>query len=502
MANPLYDALIGDKADSNKPFLRDEAGNEYSYNQFAARAGQAAHALQQLGVCPGDRVMVQAQKCPDILSLYLGAIRCGAIFVPLNTTYTPGEVAYFLSDAEPAVFICSPERITDYQAITTSHGAKLLSLAENGTGTWFDFCGNTCSAVFASARSGSDVAAILYTSGTTGRSKGAMLTHDNLLSNAAALVDCWRISDADTLLHTLPVYHSHGLFVATNTILLAGAQMLFMQRFDAAKVVEKLFDATVLMGVPTHYVRLLRQTGLSRENTARMRLFTSGSAPLLASTHEQFTARTGHEIVERYGLTETSMNTSNPYDGPRKPGTVGLPLPGIDVEVRDNESGAALGAGQTGSVEVRGPNVFAGYWRNLEKTYAEFRDDGFFITGDLGCFDDDGYLTIVGRSKDLVITGGLNVYPKEVEAEIDSLDGVVESAVIGVPHDDFGEAVTAIVVPQSENAPDKTTILAALESRLAKFKQPKNIYFTSQLPRNAMGKVQKNLLREKFSKQA
>ena len=499
MTNPLFDALIGDKSNSQNLFFISESGEKFTYDQFASRAGQAAHALQQLGVRPGDRVMVQAQKSIDVVALYLGTLRAGAVFVPLNTAYTPPEVEYFLQDAEPLVFICEPKSEDQLAPLAEKSGAKLLTLSQQGTGTWFDFCGKTCSAVFASERSGSDLAAILYTSGTTGVSKGAMLTHDNLLSNAQALADAWQFSEKDTLLHTLPVYHSHGLFVAINTTMLSSASMIFMHSFEASRVVDRLKGATVLMGVPTHYVRLLAEDGLDKQATTHMRLFTSGSAPLLAATHKEFTARTGHAILERYGLTETSMNTSNPYDGERRPGTVGMALPGIDVEIRSPDSGDLLDQGQTGSIEVNGPNVFAGYWRNLEKTYAEFRPDGFFMTGDLGFFDQDGYLTIVCRSKDLVITGGLNVYPKEVESVIDDLDGVYESAVVGIQHPDFGEGVTAIVVKNEDGSElDEKAVLDGLTNKLAKFKQPKSVIFVDQLPRNAMGKVQKNELRKLY----
>ena len=496
MTNPLYDALIGDKSQSDAPFLETSNGERFSYVQFAARAGQAAHALQQLGVRHGDRVMVQAEKSADVVALYLGTIRCGGVFVPLNTTYTANEVSYFLNDAQPVVIIAKPENYDALETVAKEAGAKLLTLSDDGKGTWFDFCGNTCSAVFASKCSSSDLAAILYTSGTTGLSKGAMLTHENLLSNAKSLMQAWQFTPQDVLLHTLPIYHSHGLFVAINTTMCAGASMIFNHKFEAANVIEQLRQATVLMGVPTHYVRLLKQPELSNQTTSNMRLFTSGSAPLLAQTHDDFTAVTGHKILERYGLTETNMNTSNPYIGERRAGTVGMALPNIQVEVRNPETGEKLPVGETGSIEVSGPNVFAGYWRNMEKTYAEFRSDGFFITGDLGFFDEDGYLTIIGRSKDLVISGGLNVYPKEVESEIDSIAGILESAVIGIPHEDFGEAVTAIVVKKGDNIVTRQMIIDTLSNRLAKFKQPKEILFIDELPRNAMGKVQKNILRD------
>ena len=343
-----------------------------------------------------------------------------------------------------------------------------------------------------------DLAAILYTSGTTGRSKGAMLSHENLASNARTLVDVWRFTRDDTLLHALPIYHTHGLFVAINTLLMAGGRTIFMPKFDPDMLMRFLPNATSMMGVPTFYVRLLEQPGLTKDATAHMRLFVSGSAPLLADTHRAFSTKTGHAILERYGMTETNMNTSNPYDGERIPGTVGHPLPGVDLHIADPDSGAVLPQGEIGVIEVRGPNVFRGYWRMEEKTKAEFRN-GFFISGDLGRIDERGYVHIVGRGKDLVITGGFNVYPKEVENEIDALPGVVESAVVGLAHPDFGEGVTAIVVKHDAAVLTEEEIVAALSSRLAKFKQPKRVMFVEDLPRNAMGKVQKNVLREKFA---
>ncbi|MEQ9690419.1 MAG: AMP-binding protein, partial [Bauldia litoralis] len=344
-----------------------------------------------------------------------------------------------------------------------------------------------------------DLAAILYTSGTTGRSKGAMLSHENLTSNARTLVEAWRFTGDDVLIHALPVFHTHGLFVATNTILFAGASMIFQSRFDAGDVLAAMPRATCLMGVPTFYVRLLQQPGLTRDATAHMRLFVSGSAPLLADTHAAWRERTGHAILERYGMTETNMNTSNPYDGERIAGTVGPPLPGVALRVTDPETAAPLADGEIGMIEVRGPNVFSGYWRMPEKTLAEFRDDGYFITGDLGRIDAQGYVSIVGRGKDLVISGGFNVYPKEVETAIDELTGVVESAVIGLPHPDFGEAVTAVVVLQEGADLTEADICAPLAANLARYKQPKRVIFVDELPRNTMGKVQKNLLRDRLA---
>jgi malonyl-CoA/methylmalonyl-CoA synthetase len=378
--------------------------------------------------------------------------------------------------------------------------ASVETLDAKGQGSLID-AANKAPKDFADVpREDDDLAAILYTSGTTGRSKGAMLTHRNLSSNALTLKDYWRFTDQDVLLHALPIYHTHGLFVASNTLLLAGGAMIFLPKFDADEVMRFLPKATSMMGVPTFYVRLCKHPGLTKAATAHMRLFVSGSAPLLAETHDEFRAKTGHAILERYGMTETSMNTSNPYDGDRIAGTVGFPLPGVELRIADPESGAVLKQGEIGVIEVRGPNVFPGYWRMPEKTQAEFRADGFFITGDVGKVDERSYVHIVGRAKDLIITGGFNVYPKEVESEIDALPGVVESAVIGCPHPDFGEGVTAVVVLQKGANADEKAIIANLESKLAKFKLPKRVIFVDDLPRNTMGKVQKNVLREQNAK--
>ncbi|MFL5142362.1 MAG: AMP-binding protein, partial [Microvirga sp.] len=347
-------------------------------------------------------------------------------------------------------------------------------------------------------RAADDLAGLLYTSGTTGRSKGAMLSHGNLASNAITLRDAWRFTVDDVLIHGLPIFHTHGLFVATNTVLVAGASMIFLPRFDPEKILEAMPRATAMMGVPTFYTRLLQDPRLTKEATKHMRVFISGSAPLLAETHREWQARTGHAILERYGMTETGMNTSNPYERERIAGTVGLPLPGVEIRVADPETGTPVGTDEIGMIEIRGPNVFKGYWRMPEKTAAEFREDGFFISGDLGKIDAQGYVHIVGRGKDLIITGGYNVYPKEVESEIDAIDGVVESAVIGLAHPDFGEGVTAVVVKSGEAALTEKDVLGRLETRLAKFKLPKQVIFVDDLPRNTMGKVQKNILRDTY----
>jgi malonyl-CoA/methylmalonyl-CoA synthetase len=497
MGNHLFDLIKARMPAPTAPFAFLDDGRTYSYADMVAVSARFANALVALGVKPGDRVAVQVEKSIEALMLYLGTVRAGAIFLPLNTAYTPAEIEYFLGDAEPAVFVCDPAKAEALKPVADKAGAKLETLGV-GTGSLLEKA-NAASAEFADvARGADDLAAILYTSGTTGRSKGAMLSHDNLASNALALVDYWRFTKADVLLHALPIFHTHGLFVATNVILFAGAAMILLPKFDPEQVFKYLPKATSMMGVPTFYVRLLQDQRLSKETTKHMRLFVSGSAPLLAETHREWRERTGHAILERYGMTETNMNTSNPYDGDRVAGTVGFPLPGVLARVTDPESGKELAPDEIGMIEVKGPNVFRGYWRNPEKTKAEFRADGFFITGDLGKIDPAGYVHIVGRGKDLIITGGYNVYPKEVEAEIDEMPGVIESAVIGCPHPDFGEGVTAVVVAKPGADISAAGIAKALEQRLAKFKQPKQVFVVADLPRNTMGKVQKNLLREQY----
>jgi malonyl-CoA/methylmalonyl-CoA synthetase len=484
--------------DPAKVFIRNGDGRSFTFGAVWDLAGHLAGALRATGVAVGDRVAVQVDKSPEAIILFLACARAGAVYLPLNTAYTLNEVDYFVGDAEPKVMVASPARLAELAGLGQRHGvAATLSLGTAGDGTLMEAAAAQ-PAGFDDAKLGwDDLVAILYTSGTTGRSKGAMITHGNLASNALALVEAWRFTDRDVLIHALPVYHVHGLFTATNTMMVSGGEMLFRPKFDADEVMRLMPEATSLMGVPTFYTRLLQHPGLTRDATAHMRVFISGSAPLLAETHREFEARTSHAIIERYGMTETNMNTSNPYDGARIAGTVGLPLPGVSVRIADPETGAVLPQGEIGMIELQGPNVFKGYWRMPEKTAAEFRPDGYFITGDLGVIGDNGYVSIVGRGKDLVITGGFNVYPKEVEGEIDAIPGVVESAVIGVPHADFGEGVTAVVVAK-DKALDEAKVLAALDGRLAKFKLPKRVMFVDDLPRNAMGKVQKNALRETY----
>ncbi|MFK8250391.1 malonate--CoA ligase [Ancylobacter terrae] len=496
--NHLFAALTGGAPSPDKPLALLADGTSVTYGDFFALSARLAGLLVARGVKPGDRVAVQVEKSWPSLALYLAAVRAGAVYLPLNTAYTPNEVRYFLGDAEPALFVCRPEDATESRALAGEFGVRAVeTLDAEGAGSLMDAAANFPPAFDDVPREPDDLAAILYTSGTTGRAKGAMLSHGNLLSNVSVLKDYWRFTDADVLIHALPLFHTHGLFVAANIVLLSGASMFFRAKFDPREAIDLMDRATCLMGVPTFYTRLLDQPGLTREATRHMRLFVSGSAPLLEETHRAFRERTGHAILERYGMTETCMNTSNPYEGERVAGTVGFPLPGVSIRITDPTTGTEHAAGEIGMVEVKGPNVTKGYWRMPEKTVSEFHD-GYFITGDLGRIDARGYLSIVGRGKDLVITGGFNVYPKEVEGEIDAIDGVVESAIIGLPHPDFGEGVTAVVVAHKDAGLTEQAILHALEGRLAKFKQPKRVFFVDELPRNTMGKVQKNVLRDSY----
>ena len=499
MSANLFDLIRERAPRPDKLAIDAPDGPSLTYAELFARAGRAARALVESGVEPGDRVAAEIDKSPDAVVLALACYKAGAALLPLNPAYTLAELEYFLADAAPALTICRPEALDSVRALAAKLGLKAVdSLGTRRDGGFAERIAAASDEAPTVARRPDDLAAILYTSGTTGRSKGAMLTHDNLASNALALAELWRFSADDALIHALPVFHTHGLFVAVNVALIAGATMIFQPRFDADAIVAALPRATALMGVPTFYTRLIDHPGLTRERTAHMRLFVSGSAPLLAETHARWREKTGQAILERYGMTETNMIASNPYEGERRPGAVGFPLPGVSLRVADPETGAILPQGEVGVVEVKGPNVFKGYWRMPEKTAAEFRPDGFFITGDLGKIDADGYLHIAGRAKDLIISGGFNVYPKEIESEIDAIDGVVESAVIGAPHPDFGEGVTAIVVKRGDARLDEAAILSALAARLAKYKQPKRVLFAADLPRNAMGKVQKAALRETY----
>ncbi|MBC9983475.1 malonate--CoA ligase [Bradyrhizobium campsiandrae] len=494
----LFSRLFDGLDDPKRLAIETQDGGQISYGDLIARAGRMANVLVARGVKPGDRVAVQVEKSVANIVLYLGTVRAGAVYLPLNTAYTLNELDYFIGDAEPSLVVCDPSKAEGLAPIAAKVKAGVETLGADGKGSLTEAADNASSEFQTVPRENDDLAAILYTSGTTGRSKGAMLTHDNLASNSLSLVDYWRFTDKDVLIHALPIYHTHGLFVATNVTLFARASMIFLPKLDPDLIIKLMARATVLMGVPTFYTRLLQNPALSKETTKHMRLFISGSAPLLAETHREWSARTGHAVLERYGMTETNMNTSNPYDGERLPGAVGFPLPGVSLRVTEPETGRELPREEIGMIEVKGPNVFKGYWRMPEKTKSEFRPDGFFITGDLGKIDDRGYVHILGRGKDLVISGGFNVYPKEIESEIDAMPGVVESAVIGVPHADFGEGVTAVLVCNKGADVTEAAVLKALDGRLAKFKMPKRVFVVDELPRNTMGKVQKNILRDTY----
>ena len=496
MTNHLYDSVFGKHAASSRIFLYTDAGT-VSFADFTALTDRLAGLLVATGLAPGDRVAVQADKSVMLLALYAATVKAGGVYLPLNTGYTAAELDYFLGDAKPRVVVAGTAAADAVAPLAARGGATLFTLDADESGSLADAAANHPPQFTAVPRGSEDLAAILYTSGTTGRSKGAKLCHRNLLSNAAVLRDYWRFTADDVLLHMLPIYHTHGLFVASNLLAMVGGSMIFLPKFSADAALQWMPRATSMMGVPTFYTRLLESAAFTGAASAHMRLFISGSAPLLAETHRQFRERTGKAILERYGMTETNMCTSNPYEGDRRAGTVGFPLPGVELRIADARTGAALADGEIGIIELRGDNVFLGYWEMAEKTAESFRDDGFFITGDMAVRDADGYVSIVGRDKDLIISGGLNVYPKEVEGLIDALDGVLESAVIGVPHRDFGEAVVAIVV-RDDMALEADTIETALATQLAKFKQPKSVIFVDSLPRNSMGKVQKAALRKTF----
>ncbi len=480
--------------------LRDKRA--WTYGDIERASGRMANLIVALGLRPGDRVAAQVEKTPEALVLYLAAIRAGMVFLPLNPAYQRHEMEFFLKDAGPGLFVCRPSMRALADELAARTGVPhVLELDDEGCGSLIAMAAAQPDEFKTVSRSGSDLAAILYTSGTTGRSKGAMLSHRNLAHNARTLHGYWGFRPGDVLLHMLPIFHVHGLFVACHCALLNGSAMHFEPKFEAARALELLPQSTVFMGVPTYYVRLLLDPAFGRDICRNMRLFISGSAPLLRETFEAFAARSGHTILERYGMTEGGMFTSNPYEGERRGGTVGFPLPGTELRIVDAD-GREARPGIVGRIQVKGENVFGGYWGMSDKTREEFTADGFFETGDMGSRDADGYVTISGRSKDLVITGGLNVYPKEIEEMIDAMPGVVESAVIGLPHPDFGEAVSAVVVRQKNPAGAALTeskIIAAIKDKLANFKVPKKVYLVDDLPRNAMGKVQKNLLRRTYA---
>jgi malonyl-CoA/methylmalonyl-CoA synthetase len=494
---------VGNTAGSaNRVFLKTPQGRQVSYAELREQSGRLASALIRRGVQPGDRIAVQVDKSAEAVLLYVACLRMGAVFVPINVANTPNEVEYFLRDAQPRVAVIRPQDANVLEPRARQAGIEHIeTLGADGDGSLLKLAADSATSFEASESfEPSSIAAIVYTSGTTGRSKGAMLTRANLASNAAVLAEAWRFTGSDVLLHTLPLFHIHGLFAAINTVLASGSGLLLLSRFDAAQTLAHLRDATVYMGVPTHYSRLLQQEGLDKQTTATIRLFVSGSAPLLPETHRAFLERTDHVILERYGMTETLMNCSNPYEGLRLPGSVGPALKGTAIRVTNAESGAIEpNPDAIGTLQVKGPNVFAGYWQDEEKTRGEFTADGWFKTGDVGRIDNNGYVHIVGRAKDLVISGGYNVYPKEVETELDALAGVLESAVFGVPHPDFGEGVTAAVVAKPGAVLSEKAIIDAVKARLARYKVPKRILVVDELPRNTMGKVQKNALRETFA---
>lgn len=464
----------------------------YRWNDLDRATARIANLLQGLDLPAGSRVAAHVDKSVEALMLYLAVLRAGFTYLPLNPAYKAGELGHFIQDAEPAVVVCAGANFGWVSKLAFTSGvAHVFTLNTDRTGSLLERASFQPDTHEPAVRAASDLAVILYTSGTTGRSKGAMLTHGNMLSNARTLKEYWAWQPDDVLVHALPIFHIHGLFVACHGALLNGSRMIWFDRFEPGPVRARFADATVFMGVPTMYVRLLADPALTPEACRAMRLFVSGSAPLLAETFREWQARTGHTILERYGMSETVMQTSNPYEGERRAGTVGHPLPGVDLRIASPDADSG-----NGGIEVRGPNVFAGYWRLPEKTKEEFTADGWFRTGDVGRFDSDGYLHIVGRAKDLVISGGFNVYPAEVEATIDELPGVAESAVIGVPHPDFGEAVVAVLVPRAGATLDGDTIVNAVKTRLAGFKVPKRVFVVDELPRNAMGKVQKKALRD------
>ncbi|CAB3886287.1 malonate--CoA ligase [Achromobacter piechaudii] len=505
----LYAVLQGGFPKDRSKVALETPDLQYTWDDIDRATACLANLLTSLDLPAGSRVAVQVEKSPEALLLYLATLRAGLVYLPLNTAYREAEIEYFLGNAEPAVVVCASKNLDWVQRAADKAGcAHVYTLDEDRSGTLLEAAGSLSQTFKTVTRQADDLAAILYTSGTTGRSKGAMLSHGNLAANAQVLHEYWGWREDDVLLHMLPIFHVHGLFVASHGALLAGAKMIWLPKLDADQALHYLPQSTVMMGVPTYYVRLLADPRFNRDVCANMRLFISGSAPLLAETFSDFKTRSGHAILERYGMSETVMLTSNPYDpalGERLAGTVGRALPGVQVRVVD-DAGAPLAAGEIGNVQVRGPNVFSGYWRMPEKTREEFTEDGWFKTGDVGRWGGesagrqvpDDYLSIVGRSKDLIISGGFNVYPKEIETLIDDMPGVAESAVIGVPHADFGEAVVAVVVPKDGVALDAGAMQLELKSRIANFKVPKRVHIVDQLPRNTMGKVQKNVLRETY----
>jgi len=495
-ANYLFDKIFKPNETKEKIFLINES-KKLTYIEFHEVVNKISNYLIEIDLSPGDRVAVQAEKNIIQLALYVATIKAGGVYLPLNTGYTLNELEYFFDDAKPKVIVVDDKIQSKIDSIASTSSASILTLNLDESGSLTERIKNYSTKFHAIARSENDLAAILYTSGTTGKSKGAMLSHRNLVSNSEVLRDVWKFSENDVLLHMLPIYHTHGLFVACNLLAIVGGSIIFLEKFDVKKALFWMKDATSMMGVPTFYTRLLASDELNTDATQHIRLFISGSAPLLSETHIEFERRTGKKILERYGMTETNMNTSNPYDGERKAGTVGIPLPGVEIRVV-NEEGHLVEHGKIGTIELKGENVFSGYWGMKEKTKEAFKKDGFFITGDLAQRDEDGYLIIVGRDKDMIISGGLNVYPKEIEDAINEMPNILESAVVGIQHHDFGEAVIAVVV-SSDKTLTEIKVLDFLKDKIAKYKQPKKILFLDELPRNTMGKVQKKVLRENYS---
>ena len=492
-SNYLFDEIFKSKETSPNIFLINE-NKETSYLEFHEIVNQISNYLIDINLLPGDRVAIQAEKNVIQLATYVATIKAGGVYLPLNTGYTLSELEYFFNDAKPKVIIVDDKIQNEIKNLVSYSSVSILSLNLDETGSLIEQIKKYPKKFQSIKRNENDLAAILYTSGTTGKSKGAMLSHRNLVSNSEVLRNFWKFTENDVLLHMLPIYHTHGLFVACNLLAIVGGSMIFLEKFDVEKALLWMKRATSMMGVPTFYTRLLASEKLNNESAKHMRLFISGSAPLLSETHIEFEKRTGKKILERYGMTETNMNISNPYDGLRKAGTVGIPLPGIEIRIV-NEKGKEVEEGQIGTIELKGENIFMGYWGMNEKTQESFKEDGFFITGDLAMKDENGYYTIVGRDKDMIISGGLNVYPKEIEDVINELPNITESAVFGVQHEDFGEAVVAAVVTIDDKN-DVNRILDYIKDKIAKYKQPKKIIFMSHLPRNSMGKVQKNKLRE------
>lgn len=497
----LYQALLaGFPQDRNQTAIETDTGRTVTWQQLEQGSARLANLFRSYGIAEDARILIQADKSVEALMVYLGTLQAGYVHLPLNPAYQENEIAYFVGDARPAIVICPPQSLHWIEPLARAAGAvACFTLAADGTGTLMDAAKEQSPDAPIQVRAADDIATILYTSGTTGRSKGAMLTHRNLRSNAQVLKDYWGWQKGDVLIHVLPIFHVHGLFVAINGALLNGSLMLWHAKFDPARVIECLPRATLFMGVPTLYVRLLADARFNRDSVRNMRLFVSGSAPLLIETFREFEERTGHTILERYGMSETVMLTSNPYaGGERRGGTVGLPLPGVDLRVVDGDN-KPLPDGEIGSIQVKGPNVFKGYWGMPEKTAEEFTADGFFRTGDVGVQSPEGYVTIVGRSKDLIISGGYNVYPAEIEGYLNEMEGVADSAVVGVPHPDFGEVGVALVVPKKGAHLDADALVLALKGKIAGFKVPKRAFIMQELPRNTMGKVQKNLLRDQHA---